>query len=118
MSEIKMGITEDGKIYFSTGPFKTRKEDLKKWLGRNRDAILVKLNGEPDPGFSCSVGHLCRIEQNSDGSLYNVFVGNHLIGQLPDEAIAFSEPLYSSPEFLVSIVGKVENGDVFIYIAE
>ena len=118
MSEIKMGITKDGEIYISTGSQKTRKDDLNKWLGRNRDAVLVRLNGRPDPSFSCSVGHVCRIEKNCDDSLFSVFVGKHYIGQLPDEAIAFAEPIYSSPEFLVSIVGKVEDGNVFIYIAE
>ena len=117
MSGINMGISEDG-IYFSTGPLKTRKDDLHKWLGRNRDAVLVKLIGEPDPSFSCSVGHVCRIEKYANNPIYNVFVGNHLIGHLPDEAIAFAERVDSSPEFLIAIVGKVEDGNVFINIAE
>ena len=116
---LHMGIKLDNmSIYFSTGPEKTRKEDLNKWLGRNHDAFLVKLEGQSDPSFQCSVGHLCRIvKYDNDPSCY-VYVGNHLIGQLPDEAFAFAERIDSSPEFLVSIVGKVEEGNVFIYIAE
>ena len=115
---VNTGINKDGKISFSTGPVKTRKDDLKKWLGRNDDAILVKLCGHSDPSFQCSVGHVCRIEKCSDDPAYTVFVGNHVIGQLPDEALTFADRVDSSPEFLISIVGKIENGDVFIYIAE
>ena len=115
---VRIGINlETGKVSFSTCPVKTRKEDLKKWLGRNNDAVLVKLNS-PDSSAPCSAGHLCRIEQCDNDSGYNVFVGKHLIGQLPDEAIAFADRVDSSPDCLISIVGKVEDGDVFIYIAE
>ena len=114
---INMSINKDGKIIITTGPLKTRKDDLNKWLGRNRDAILVKLIGHRDPTGVCSVGHLCRIEK-SDDSTYIAFIGSHPIGQLPDEAISFANQINSSPEYLISIVGKVENGDVFIYIAE
>ena len=116
--DIRMSVNiETGKISISSGPQKTRKEDLKKWLGRNDDAVLVKLNGIPDPSFHCSVGHLCRIEE-CDDSTYCVFVGKHLIGQLPDEAIAFADHVGLSPDCLVSIVGKLEDSAVFIYIAE
>ena len=117
MTDVRMGINlKTGEIYISTGPLKTRKEDLNKWLGRNRDAILVKLNGQPDPAFSCSVGHLCRIEECDDDNTYNVFIGKHLMGQLPEEAISFADSMELSPDCLVAIVGKIEDGDIYIYI--
>ena len=115
---IHIGIKENGKINMSIGPYKTRKEDLNKWLSRNSDAILIKLIGHPEPSAPCSVGHLCRIEEGDDKNIYNVFIGNHLIGQLPDEALAFAESVDSIPDALIAIVGKRENDDVFIYIAE
>lgn len=121
---VKMGITSDGKIKISTGPDKVRLEDLNKWLGRNRDAVLVKLEGKPVDFTKYRVGHLCRIEEDDGGQKYNVFIGNHLIGQLPDEAVAFAEQVDSSPEYLISIVGQIEYGpspeddEIFIYIAE
>ena len=121
---VRMGITSDGKIKISTGPDKVRLEDLGKWLGRNRDAVLVKLEGKPVDFTKYRVGHLCRIEESDDGQKYNVFIGNHLIGQLPDEAVAFAEQVDSSPEYLISIVGQIEygaspeNDEIFIYIAE
>ena len=113
---IHMGISKDGKIKITNGPMRIRKEPLEKWLARNRDAILVKLIGHPEPSAPCSVGHLCRIE--ADGQNYYVFIGNHLIGQLPEEAITFAEQVNYTPDILVAIVGKVEGNDVFIYIAE
>jgi hypothetical protein len=117
--DIRMGLNiETGKISISSGPQKTRKEDLKKWLGRNPDALLVKLIGHPEPSAPCSVGHLCRIEKSDDGSAYFAFVGKHLIGQLPNEAIEFANSIDYSPDCLISIIGKVEDGDVYIYIAE
>ena len=115
---INLGIKEDGKITISSGPLKPRKEDLNKWLNRNTDAVLVKLEGNQEPTFSCSVGHVCRIEKGDDKGVYNVFVGGHLIGQLPDEGISFAEHVDSSPEFLISIVGKIVNNAVYVYIAE
>ena len=114
---INMSVGYDGKIKITTGPLETRKEDLNKWLARNSDAVLVKLAGNIVPFSRCSSGHLCRIEED-DSKKYSVFVGNHLIGYLPDEAIRFAEKVDSSPDFLVSIVWKIENGEVFIYIAE
>ena len=107
-----------GKVSFSVGPVDTRKENLNKWLGRNSDAILVKLIDQPEHSAPCSVGHLCRIEESDDGSAYFAFVGKHLIGRLPNEAIEFANSVDLSPEFLVSIIGKIEDGDVYIYIAE
>ena len=116
---LHMGVKlDDMSIYFSTGPEKTRKEDLNKWLGRNDDAVLVKLDGTPDPSFKCCVGHLCRIVKYNNNPACYAYVGNHFIGQLPDEAFAFADRIDSSPEFLISIVGKVEDDNVFIYIAE
>jgi len=118
---VKLSISEDGNIKISSGPEKVRLENLGKWLGRNRDALLVKLEGGHD-AFDCKPGHLCRIEEYDQK--YYAFVGNHLIGQLPDEAIAFAEQVDSSPEFLIAIVGKIEYGasadadGIFIYIAE
>lgn len=113
---VHMGITQDGKMKITTGPDRTRKDDLNKWLSRNDDAVLVKLKGDHDPSFSCSAGHVCRIEADDNG--YDVFVGNHIIGRLPDDAVTFAESVGSSPEFLISIVGKIENNDIYIYIAE
>ena len=113
---INLGITKDGKIKISSGSERIRKEPLDKWLGRNRDAVLVKLVGHPEPSAPCSVGHICRIEE--DDQNYNVFIGSHLIGQLPEEAIAFAEQVDSAPNYLISIVGKIEDNDVFVYIAE
>ena len=116
---IHMGINiPKGVIYFSTGPDKTRKEDLQKWLGRNNDAILVKLDGVPDPSFQCSIGHLCRIVKYDNDPACYAYVGKHFVGQLPDEAFAFADRINSSPECLISIVGKVEDGNIYIYIAE
>ena len=40
---VKIGISADGSIKISTGSSKVRIENLEKWLKRNRDAILVKL---------------------------------------------------------------------------
>lgn len=115
---INMSVGIDGKVKISLGPVKVRKENLDKWLARNDDAILVKLIGHPAPSAPCSVGHLCRIEESDDGQGYDVFIGDHLIGRLPDEAIAFAQQVDYSPDCLIAIVGKVENDDVFIYIAE
>ena len=121
---LNMKITENGKVKMSVGPDRVRKDDLKKWLGRNSDAILVKLEGGRNDSFACSPGHVCRIEVDDDGQKYNVFVGGHMLGQLPDEALAFAERIDSSPEFMISIVGKVEHGasadldEIYVYIAE
>lgn len=118
---VKISLSMDGKVKITTGPEKTRLEDINKWLGRNRDAVLVKLDGSHDV-FNYKVGHLCRIEE--DNEKYYVFVGNHLMGQLPEEAIAFANQIDYSPEFLIAIVGKIEYGasasddEIYIYIAE
>ena len=113
---IHMGISKDGTIKISTTSERVRKDDLNKWLKRNRDAILLKLIGHPSESAPCSVGHICRIEKEENA--YFAFIGKHRIGQLPEEVIAFAEQVDSSPEYLISIVGKVENNDVFIYVAE
>ena len=121
---LNIKLTPEGKVKFSTGSEKVRLEDINKWLGRNRDAVLVKLEGRPVDFTKYRVGHLCRIEEADDGQKYNVFVGNHLIGQLPDEALEFAKQIDYSPEFMVSIVGQIEYGptpdddEIFIYIAE
>ena len=114
---VNMKIGIDGKISISTGSAKIRKEDLNKWLIRNDDALLVKLNGYLDQSSPCSVGHICHIEKADDNQYY-AFIGNHLIGQLPNEAITFADSIDSSPEYLISIVGKIEPDAVYIYIAE
>ena len=120
---VNISLSSDGKIKISTGSKKVRLEDLSKWLGRNRDAILVKLEGRPVDFTKYRVGHICSIEENDEGQ-YNVLVGNHVIGQLPEEAIAFAKQFDYSPEFLIAIVGKIEYGasssddEIFIYIAE
>ena len=121
---VKMSVSLDGKIKISTGPDNVRLEDLGKWLRRNDDAVLVKLNGPHEVFDKLKPGHLTRIEKDEDGQHYNVFVGKHFIGQLPDEAIAFAERVEYSPEFLIAIVGKIEYGasagsdEIYIYIAE
>lgn len=114
---VHLSITENGDIKITTGSKKVRKDNLDKWLGRNRDAVLVQLEGNPEQSAPCSVGHICNIEEGENGQ-YNVFVGNHVIGQLPAEAIAFAEQVDYSPDSLISIVGKVEEDKVSIYIAE
>ncbi len=114
--DVKMSVSYDGKVKISTGSERVRKDDLKKWLGRNDDAVLVKLKGQRNPSAPCAPGHICRIEE--DGDQYSVFVGKYVIGQLPEEALDFAKKIDYSPEFMISIVGKVESDDVFIYIAE
>ena len=113
-----LSISTDGKIKITSGPTRTRLENIDKWLARNRDAILVKLEGDYDTSMTYKPGHLCRIEEGDQPDKYNVFVGDHLIGQLPDEAIAFANQINYSPEIMVSIVGKIENDEIFIYVAE
>ena len=113
---VNLSVSENGKVKISIGSQTVRKDDLKKWLGRNDDAVLVKLKGQRDPSAPCSPGHICRIEE--DGDQYSVFVGKYIIGQLPEEALDFAKKIDYSPEFMISIVGKVEADDVFIYIAE
>lgn len=111
-------------IKFTSGPDTVRLENLGKWIGRNRDAVLVKLEGPHDIFDKLKPGHLARIEEDDDGQHYSVFVGKHFIGQLPEEAIAFAEQVEYSPEFLIAIVGKIEYGasadsdEIYIYIAE
>lgn len=113
---VKLSLTMDGKIKFSSGSEKVRLDSLEKFLGRNPDAILVKLGNPADTSLTYKPGHVCRIEE--DENKYYVFVGKHLIGQLPDEAIAFAEQFGYGPQFLVSIVGKVEDDGIYIYLAE
>ena len=121
---VNINLSSDGKIKISTGSGKVRLEDLGKWLGRNRDAILVKLKDHPVDFTKYRVGHICTIEADDDGQNYNVFIGNHYIGQLPEEAIDFAKQIDYSPEFLIAIVGKIEYGanadtdEIFIYVAE
>jgi len=122
--EVNISMSYDGKIKITTGSEKVRLENVDKFLGRNDDAVLVKLKGTHD-WCKYRVGHVCRIEKDdSKDQTYNVFVGKHLIGQLPDEAIDFARQVDSIPESLVSIIGEIEYGasadqDVIsIYIAE
>lgn len=121
---IKMSISMDGKIKITTGPETVRLEKLDKWLSRNNDALLVKLEGPHETFDKLKPGHLARIEIDEDGQHYNVFVGKHFIGQLPDEAIAFADRIESSPDCLIAIVAKIEYGastdtdEIYIYIAE
>lgn len=122
--DLKISLSYDGKIKFTTGPERVRLDDLKKWLCRNQDAILVKLEGPNDTSMNYKPGHVCRIEEDDDGKSYNVFVGKHFIGQLPEEAIAFAEQVDYCPDSLIAIVGKIEHEDsedkdeIYIYIAE
>jgi len=115
---VNISLTETGEIKFSMGSERVRKDNLEKWLGRNDDAVLVKLEGQKEPTAPCSVGHICRIEKADGDQKYNVLIGKHVIGQLPDRAIEFANNIEYSPEFLISIVGKVEDDGIFIYIAE
>ena len=121
---MKISLSSNGKIKFTTGPDTVRLESLEKWLGRNDDAVLVKLEGPHESFDRLKPGHLCRIEVDDDGQHYNVFVGKHFLGQLPEEAIEFAKRVEYSPEFLIAIVGKIEYGastdldEIYIYIAE
>ena len=69
---VKMSVSLDGKIKISTGPDNVRLEDLGKWLRRNDDAVLVKLNGPHEVFDKLKPGHLTRIEKDEDGQHYNV----------------------------------------------
>ena len=113
---INMSISADG-FKISTGSGKVRLDSLDKFLARNRDAILVRLEGPRDPSMVYKPGHICTIEGDESGEYY-VFVGKHMIGRFPAEGIEFAEQVESSPEYLVSIVGKVEEDSISIYIAE
>ena len=113
---IKMSFSPDG-FKISTGSDKVRLDSLDKFLARNRDAILVQLEGPRDPSMSYKPGHVCSIEDDGNQEYY-VFVGKHMIGRLPAEALEFAEQVESSPEYLISIVGKVEDDYISIYIAE
>ena len=114
--DIKMSISNEGKIRITSGPAKTRLEDVNKFLGRNPDAILVKLEDKYDQSMIYKPGHLCRIEEDEDQ--YSVFVGKHYIGRLPNEAISYAESVESEPDCLVSMVGKVNQDAIYIYVAE
>lgn len=119
---INLSISTDGAIKISTGSERVRIENVEKFLARNRDAVLVQLEGKHDLSMEYKPGHVCRIENGDDK--YNVFVGRHIIGQLPPEAISFAESVDSSPEYLIAMVGKVEHNNdtdtdkISIYIAE
>ena len=121
---IRISMSSDGRMKVSSRSERVRLEDLEKWLKRNRDAILVKLEGHPVDFTKYRVGHVCEIEADDDDQKYNVFIGKHLIGQLPEEAIAFAEQIDYSPEYLIAIIGKIEYGasadtdEIFIYSAE
>lgn len=104
-------------IRISTRSDRTRIDDVDKYLARNSDAILVKLEGSPDPSMAYKPGHVCGIEE-ADPGVFNVYVGKHLIGQLPDKAITFAESVDMYPALLPAIVGKVEEDAIFVYIAE
>ena len=122
--ETKIRLSYDGKIKFTMGSERVRLDDLNKWLRCNRDAILVKLDGPHEEAFNYKIGHICRIEEDDDGQHYNVFVGKHFIGQLPDEAIKFAEQIDYTPDCLIGIIGSIEYGAsasddmISIYIAE
>jgi hypothetical protein len=106
------------KVSVSTRSGRTRIEDLEKYVAMNRDANLVKLEGDPDPSMEYRPGHVCGIEEDDPG-VFNVYVGSHLIGQLPDEAITFAESVNIDPAFMPAVVGKVDpDGSVYIYVAE
>ena len=112
---VRMSVSLDGKTKITTGPVKVRKESVEKFLAHNRDAVLIKLDGTHDTSMEYKPGHLCRIEEENDK--YNVFVGNHFIGQLPEEAISYADQIDLSPDVLSAMVGKVEDDVIFIYIA-
>ncbi len=114
---VRMSISNDGEIKIAMGSYKVRLDSLDKFLARNRDAILVQLVGPRDLSMQYKPGHVCNIEEDESGEYY-VFVGKHMIGRLPAEALEYAEQVESSPEFLVSMVGKVEDDSISIYIAE
>ena len=116
--EVKLSVSYDGKIKITTGSDKVRIDDLKKFLARNDDAMLVKLEGPHDPSMTYKPGHVCRIEEDDENDQqYNVFVGKHYIGYLPDEALTFADQIDYTPDCFVSIVGKTEGDDIYIYVA-
>lgn len=116
---VHLSVNENGRLKMTSGPSRVRKDSVEKYLGRNDDAILVKLNGVPDQSMDYKPGHVCRIEEDDeDSQLFNVFVGNHYLGSLPEEALEFSRKVDMYPPFFPSIVGKVEDGNIYIYIAE
>jgi hypothetical protein len=116
---VKISLTADGKIKFTSGSDRVRIDSLDKFLGRNDDATLVKLKGPHDDSMKYKPGHVCRIEKDDENdNEYNVFVGKHFIGQLPDKAIEFAKMVDSEPDWMVAVVGKVEDDEIYIYIAE
>ena len=116
---INLSIDMNGKVKISTGPQRVRLDSVKHFLDCNDDAILVKLEGPYDPSMVYKPGHLCRIvKDDNNDQKYIAFVGSHMIGYLPDEAIAFANHVDMIPEALISIVGKIEDDAIFIYIAE
>ena len=73
---IFMRMTSDGKIKISTVSEKVRIDSVEKFLGRNHDAILVKLEGPHDSSMLYKPGHVCRIEEDDcDSQKYSAFVG-------------------------------------------
>ena len=115
---VNLSISKNGKVKISMGSERVRLDSVEKFLGRNRDAILIKLEGSRDPSMIYKPGHVCRIGEDDSEQKYIVFVGSHMIGYLPQEGISFAHQVDSIPEALVSMVGKVEDDSIFIYIAE
>jgi len=116
---INLKITQEGKVKMSMVSERVRLDSVEKFLGRNPDAIMVKLQGPCDPSMVYKPGHVCRIEESDNNDQkYIVFVGSHMIGYLPDEAVSFAEQVDLIPEALVSMVAKVEENTICIYIAE
>lgn len=107
------------KIKLTTVSDRTRIESVEKYLARNSDAILVKLEGTADPSMTYRPGHVCGIEADDENDQqYNVYVGRHMIGYFPEEAIAFAKQVDETPEILPTIVGKVDDDGIYVYIAE
>lgn len=111
-----LNVTGKIKVKVSMGPENVRRDSLEKFLGRNDDTILVKLEGPHDSSMVYKPGHVCRIEEGDNDQQYIVFVGKHMIGYLPDDAITFAKKIDLIPEALLAMVGKVEDDDIFIYI--
>lgn len=107
------------KVKFTTVSERVCLDSLEKYLSRNDDALLVKLEGERDQSMIYKPGHVCGIEaDDEDPQKYNVFVGKHKIGYFPQEALDFANSVDEIPEVLPTIVGKVEEDNIYVYIAE
>lgn len=112
------------KVKISTSSNKIWSESIEKFLARNDDAKLVRLDGHPEAEAKYSVENRCYFDRdNDDDSICYVTIGGKRIGMLPESAFVYARENEIEPEFLVGIVAQIEYGadqahDVIsIYIA-